>query len=127
VVSNAVNHVFAGRALLWATLGGGLALWQVSGAVRAVMGALARIYDSPAQRSFVKRYSISFVLSIEIGACYMLAGVCLLFAPFVSAPQLVGLSRQPAHRWASASVRLCVGSTEWILFPTPRARPATSA
>jgi uncharacterized BrkB/YihY/UPF0761 family membrane protein len=43
VISNAVNKVFAGRPWLWATVGGGLALWQVSGAVRAVMGALGRI------------------------------------------------------------------------------------
>ncbi len=34
VISSAVNKVFSGRALLWATFGGGLALWQVSGAVR---------------------------------------------------------------------------------------------
>ena len=39
VISSAVNKAFSARALLWATVGGGLALWQVSGAVRAVMGA----------------------------------------------------------------------------------------
>lgn len=84
VIKSAVTNVFAGRRLLWATLGGGLALWQVSGAVRAVMGALARIYEAPAERPFVRRYSISFVLSIEIGGCFVLAAVCLLFAPFFS-------------------------------------------
>src|SRR6187200_785331 len=40
VISNAVNKVFLTRQWLWATVGGALALWQVSGAVRAVMGAL---------------------------------------------------------------------------------------
>ena len=84
VVTNAVNYVFAGRRVLWATVGGGVALWQVSGAVRAVMGALARIYGAPNERSFLKRYSISFALSIEVGACFILAALCLLFAPFVS-------------------------------------------
>src|SRR6201995_2342003 len=43
VIENAVNNVFANQRVLWATFGGALALWQVSGAVRAVMGALARI------------------------------------------------------------------------------------
>src|SRR3984885_831767 len=38
VISNAVNNVFARRRVLWATVGAALALWQVSGAVRAVMG-----------------------------------------------------------------------------------------
>ena len=84
VIQNAVNTVFAGRRVFWATLGGGLALWQVSGAVRAVMGALARIYGASVERSFVRRYAVSFVLSIEVGACFVLAAVCLLLAPFVS-------------------------------------------
>ena len=84
VIQNAVDNVFAGRRVLWATVGGGLALWQVSGAVRAVMGALARIYGASVERSFVRRYTISFVLSIEVGACFILAALCLLFAPFFS-------------------------------------------
>jgi membrane protein len=84
VISNAVNKVFAGRQWLWATVGGGLALWQVSGAVRAVMGALGRIYGAPSERPFVKRYTVSFALSIEVGACFILATLCLLLAPFVS-------------------------------------------
>jgi membrane protein len=84
VISNAVDKVFAGGQLLWATLGGGLALWQVSGAVRAVMGALGRIYGAPTERPFLKRYSVSFVLSIEVGACFILAALCVLLAPFLS-------------------------------------------
>lgn len=46
VISSAVGKALSGRQLLWATLGGGLALWQVSGAVRAVMGAFGRIYGA---------------------------------------------------------------------------------
>jgi membrane protein len=84
VISNAVNKVFAGRQWLWATVGGGLALWQVSGAVRAVMGALGRIYGAPTERPFLKRYTVSFALSIEVGACFILAILCLLLAPFFS-------------------------------------------
>lgn len=84
VIENAVENVLDSRRVVWATLGGALALWQVSGAVRAVMGALARIYGATGERSFVRRYSISFVLSIEVGACFTLATLCLLFAPFVS-------------------------------------------
>jgi membrane protein len=84
VIENAVNNVFASRQVLWATVGGGLALWQVSGAVRAVMGALARIYGAPAERSFVRHHLISFVLSIAVGACFTSAALCLLLAPFFS-------------------------------------------
>jgi membrane protein len=84
VIENAVNNVFASRQVLWATVGGGLALWQVSGAVRAVMGALARIYGASAERPFRRRYLISFVLSVEVGACFTLTALCVLLAPFFS-------------------------------------------
>lgn len=82
VIRSGVTRVLAGRRILWATLGGALALWQVSGAVRAVMGALSGIYDSPARRTFIKRYSVSFLLSIELAVCFTLTAACLLFAPF---------------------------------------------
>jgi membrane protein len=84
VITNAVANVFGGGQWLWATVGGALALWQVSGAVRAVMGALGRIYGAPAERPFLKRYAVSFALSIEVGACFILAAVCLSLAPFIS-------------------------------------------
>jgi membrane protein len=84
VISHAVDNVLATGRWAWATLGGALALWQVSGAVRAVMGALARIYGAPVERPFLRRYLVSFVLSIEVGGCFILAALCLLFAPFVS-------------------------------------------
>ena len=83
-MSNAGNKVSSGGQWLWATVGGGLALWQVSGAVRAVMRALGRIYGAPAKRPFVKRSLVSFALSAEVGACFILAALSLLIAPFVT-------------------------------------------
>lgn len=84
IIENGVDNVFASRRVMWATVGGALALWQVSGAVRAVMGALARIYGAAGERPFVRRYLISFVLSIEVGMCFILAALCVVLAPFVS-------------------------------------------
>ena len=84
VISSAVNKAFSSRALLWATVGGALALWQVSGAVRAVMGAFDQIYGATSERPFIKRYLISFALAIATGACFVLAAVCLVLAPFLT-------------------------------------------
>jgi membrane protein len=84
VISSAVDKVFSGRQWLWATLGGGLALWQVSGAIRAVMGAFARIYGATTERPFLRRYLVSFALAIATGGCFILAAVCLVLAPFFS-------------------------------------------
>ncbi len=85
VINNGVNTVFAGHRVLWATFGGALALWQISGAVRAVMGALSRVYEAPTERSFRRHYGISFVLSLEVGVCYVLIAACLLFVPIFAA------------------------------------------
>jgi membrane protein len=84
VISSAVDKALSDKQLLWATLGGGLALWQVSGAVRAVMGAFERIYGARSERPFLRRYLISFALAIVTGACFVLATLSLVFAPFVS-------------------------------------------
>ncbi len=92
VISSAVNRAFSGRALLWATFGGGLALWQVSGSVRAVMGAFARIYGARSERSFIRRYLISFALAVAVGGCFILATLCLVLAPFFAV-------RHPGAAW----------------------------
>jgi membrane protein len=82
VISSGVDKAFSDKQLLWATLGGGLALWQVSGAVRAVMGAFERIYGAGSERPFLRRYLISFALALATGACFVLAALSLVVAPF---------------------------------------------
>jgi membrane protein len=127
VIENAVNNVFANQRVLWATVGGGLALWQVSGAVRAVMGALARIYGAGTERSFVRRYSISFALSIEVGACFTLAALCLWLAPFVSVdhPSAAWQAFAFLVRWALvvALLLLIVGTLVRHAPGTPQTLP----
>ncbi|MBV9916681.1 MAG: YihY/virulence factor BrkB family protein [Solirubrobacterales bacterium] len=109
VIRDAVTKVVANRRVLWATLGGVLALWQISGAIRAVMGALARIYGSPRERPTVRRYTISFILSVEVSACFILAALCLLFAPFVSNPHAGVL-------WAAFAIGVRWGLVILLLF-----------
>ncbi len=92
VIASAVNKAFCCKALLWATVGGGLALWQVSGAVRAVMGAFDHIYGATSERPFIRRYLISFALAIATGACFVVAAVCLVLAPFFAV-------RHPGVAW----------------------------
>ena len=105
VIKDAVNNALGGHRLLWATGGGLLALWQVSGAVRAVMGALARIYEAPSERPFLRRYSVSFVLSSrDMHLAFVFVATCLLFAPFISLQQSgVIWSRVVARHFAGRS------------------------
>jgi membrane protein len=123
VISSAVNKAFSDKQLLWATLGGGLALWQVSGAVRAVMGAFERIYGASSERPFLRRYLISFALAIATGACFILATLSLVLAPFLTVhdPGVAWEVFAFAVRWA-----LAVGFLSLAVGLLVHVAPATS-
>lgn len=86
VIDDGVEKVFHTRGAFWATAGAIIAVWEVSGAVRALMGALDGVYCAEERRSFVRRFATSFALSVGVGLCFMLAGACLL-----GLPELLGL------------------------------------
>jgi membrane protein len=62
VVDTTVRRVLGQKQLFWATLGALLTVWEVSGAMRAVMGVLDRIYRGPG-RPRRSRYAVSLGLS----------------------------------------------------------------
>ncbi|MFN2463554.1 MAG: YihY/virulence factor BrkB family protein [Candidatus Dormibacteria bacterium] len=84
VIAEAVNKAFGSKQWMWASLGGLLALWQVSGAMRAVMGAFSRIYEATNERSFARRYLVSAGLAIAVGVCFVLASMSMMLAPFLN-------------------------------------------
>ncbi len=130
VISSAVNKAFSGRQLLWATVGGGLALWQVSGAVRAVMGAFGQIYGATSERPFLRRYLVSFALAIATGACFILATLCLVLAPFLTVrhPGAAWEVFAFVARWALAVgfLSLAVGLLVHVAPATPQPLPWVS-
>lgn len=130
VLSSAVDKAFSGKQLLWATLGGGLALWQVSGAVRAVMGAFERIYGASSERPFFRRYLISFALAIATGGCFTLATLCLVLAPFFEVSHLAAAWEVFAFlaRWALVVgfLSLAVGLLVHVAPATPQPLPWVS-
>ena len=46
-------------------------LWQTSGVARAIMGALSRVYGDGEDRSFVRRYLVSFGLGLAVAVCVL--------------------------------------------------------
>jgi membrane protein len=105
VLNNTVNHVLEGKQLFWLTGGFVLALWQVSGAVRAVMGALDGIYDCRRHRPFKERYILSTWLSIAVGACLVVAFAAARFIPLVLGdPPLLLAVAEFVARWLVAAV-----------------------
>lgn len=83
VVDRTVSQILGERRGLWLTLGMALMVWYVSGAVRAVMGTLNRVYDVDEERSFAHRMAVSFALSGVVAACVGLATAALHFGEVV--------------------------------------------
>jgi membrane protein len=109
VLNNTVNHVLEGRRLFWLTAGFFLALWQVSGAVRAVMGALDGIYDCRRHRPFKERYFLSAWLSIAVGACLVGAFAVARFIPLLLGdPPLLLAAAAFIARWAVAATLMAL-------------------
>lgn len=50
-----------------------VSIWEVSGAVRAIMGALNRIYGVDERRSVVRRFGVSFALAVAVAALVIVA------------------------------------------------------
>jgi membrane protein len=81
---NAVNYAaeriltHAGAGLL--IFGAVLTVWEISGSVRAIMGALNRMYDSREERSRWRRFGVSTALAIAMGGCLIGAILVLTLA-----------------------------------------------
>ena len=61
------------RHVTWLVLGGLIAIWEISGAVRTVMGALNRIFEHEETRPLWHRFGLSFLLAIGAGGCVLAA------------------------------------------------------
>jgi membrane protein len=81
VVDDTVRKVLSERQLFWVTLGAGLAVWEVSGAMRATMQVLNRVYLVPEGRSFRRKLLESMVLSTAVTLLLLLAATAVKLGP----------------------------------------------
>jgi membrane protein len=110
VINDAVTKALTQHQLFWVTIGFVIALWQLSGAVRAVMGALNRVYRLRSRRSLKQRMLVSIALAVALGACWLLAITSVVLGPLLydGVSPLVGALLFLA-RWAVAGAVLLVG------------------
>jgi len=107
VIDDTVEKVLGSAQLFWVTAGGAIATWQLSGAVRAVMRALNRVYGAEEDRSVGRRLAVSIVLAVALLVLTFAAVGVVVFVPlldgnpgpFVGALLFVG-------RWGVAAVLL---------------------
>ncbi len=88
-----------------------LTIWEISGAVRAIMGALNDIYNTDEDRSFGRRFGLSFLLGAAIEACLIGALLTLTLAKQLGGPFHPVVSM---GRWLAAV--LLLGLAAGLLF-----------
>ena len=82
-VDQTVNRVFSASTAGLLALAAALAIWEVSGIIRAAIGAPDEIYETPETRPFWIRFPLSWGLSVLVLAA-MLAAIGIIWAGHVS-------------------------------------------
>jgi membrane protein len=84
VIERTVDSVLSDRRFNWLTFGILFTIWQISGAVRATMLPLNRIYQSDEERPGWKRFLISIVLSVALAPLALVAIGLIQLGPRVA-------------------------------------------
>jgi membrane protein len=125
VIDDTVRRVFDAKSVFWATLGAALTVWEVSGAMRAVMTVLDRIYRVRRERSWLERYGVSIALSALIIFLLLAAGMVMIGGHVIDG-MVTSVLRWPVAaalllaavvsvvRWAPAEER----EWHWVSFGT---------
>src|SRR4051795_1054094 len=126
-VDDTVRKVLADQHLFWITLGAAIAVWEVSGAMRATMQVLNRVYGVEEKRSFRRKLAESIVLSTAVTFMLLLASAVVQAGPR-AAKELLG--RGPAvsilstlGSWAAAVALLFLVVAIVVRFAPDTRRP----
>jgi membrane protein len=84
-IDQTVNLVFSSSTAGLLALASALAVWEVSGIIRAAIGALDEIYETPETRPFWIRFPLTFGLAVIFLAA-VLGAVAVVWAGHVSGP-----------------------------------------
>ncbi len=124
VIRDAVEKALDSKNAFWVTAGFLIALWQVSGAVRAVMGVLNRIHDDPTDRSWGRRMLVSFALALIVGACWAAAFAAVVLTPLVYGDLgAAGDALLFVLRWSIAAGFLLIAIAVLLHFAPERNQP----
>jgi membrane protein len=117
-INQTVNLVFSSSTAGLLALASALAVWEVSGIIRAAIGALDEIYETPEPRPFWIRFPISFGLAILFLAALLGAiaiiwaghvsggwGIAILILRWPAAVALIAFAFELIVRWAPAKHR----------------------
>jgi membrane protein len=123
LLNETVNEVLDRRQVFWVTGGFALALWQISGAVRAVMGALDGVYDTRRERPARERYPLSLGLALLVGLLLVTAFGIVRFTPLLVDESGVTGFLLSVLRWLAATGLLCLAVGALVHFAPGVRRP----
>ncbi|HEX8086815.1 MAG TPA: YihY/virulence factor BrkB family protein [Solirubrobacteraceae bacterium] len=83
VVDDTARRVLEDQQPFWLTIGAALAIWRLSAAMRATIGALDTIYEVDENRPLVQRLKLSIALSLATTALMLAALAVLYLGPLV--------------------------------------------
>lgn len=83
VVSSTADKVLHQKQGWWLTIGFGLAIWEVSGGMRTIMGGLCSIYELREQRTWFERMRRSLALALIVSALVIAAIAVAWLGPLV--------------------------------------------
>ena len=126
-VNDTANQVLTRTQLLWVTLGAAFTVWQVSGAVRAVMGLFNRVYRADERRGFWRRMFVSTALALVETLLVLAAVAVVKFSPGLAAEVLgkgwlAGMAAL-AIRWCVAACLLLLTVALLVRFAPAQRRP----
>ena len=127
VIDDTVRKILAHRQLFWVTLGAAIAVWEVSGAMRATMQVLNRVYGVEENRSFWRKLWESIVLSTAVTLMLLLAAAVVKVGPstakdlFGDGPAVSVLSVLAS--WGAAVALLFLVVTTVVRFAPDTRRP----
>ena len=127
VIDDTVRKILAHRQVFWVTLGAAIAVWEVSGAMRATMQVLNRVYGVEEGRSFRRKLGESIVLSTAVTMMLLLAAAVVKVGPgaakdlFGDGPAVSVLSLLAS--WGAAVALLFLVVTIVVRFAPDTRRP----
>jgi membrane protein len=125
VLQTTVKEVLTTKQIFWVTGGFALAMWEMSGAIRAIMGGLAEIYEIRETRPWKERMRTSILLAIAVSALVLLALAVVWLSPL-----LYGDVGQPLGallflvRWIIAGALLGVAVGLTVRYAPDAGQPA---
>jgi membrane protein len=124
IIDDAVTKAITQHQVFWVTIGLAIALWQVSGGVRTVMGALNEVHGYSNGRSWVNRMAVSLGLAVVLGACWLIAIAVVVLGPLLFGDVgVVGGALLFVARWGLAGLLLLFAVAFVLHYAPEREQP----